>query len=618
MTNPKLVLRPPPNRGYMQGYPGIAGKMTRPDAHYAGSIAVTNVPKHMTASSLRVELSKIETVPGGKSWTEFIGTQPVVVWRAADGEGADDTYLPLDRTEFDFSIPIPRQLPPSMQIDKNSGIKYRLVATMYTKIRRGLFRKEDVPVTLEGAADVVLPKYEMLSTWPVFNEPCEYVVNSSYYRITVMNNKIYYAVGEPISLRTLILSRVNVPKKVKGLKVSLMQTRTYMEDGKKITKEILLESKSKSLRKKLRNGEVAMHDFMVEVPRKRTLIDVDSAEHIHVSHHVNVQLNTEMGTLVVDKIAVRITPFTEVASAAIMDRIGSDISLTHGGRKEELPKEEPVFLDPSAGANQIPTSASPIALASEVTGMPETPGRANPAQNQFAAPVSSGAYALPGSIRPGEVVRLEPDSPATTFSGRPASSIGHLVAQPSPPQYRQSMPPHLFASETEKQRLFDNARSEARAYQAQFDGGVAFAEEQPPPPPPLFAEPTVTQRYPTAAEEKAALGAQHDTLGTEPVVPAAEAGTSAGASTGMAASTPAYVGGPRYPSAAEEKEAIYNRAQDEVRAFYAEQANDEVSAQHAEVRPIEVQLVEAQPLVAQSAEVEHAEEHAAHPGLHGA
>ena len=465
MTNPKLVLRPPLNRGYIQGYPGIAGKMTRPDAHYAGSVALTNIPKHMTASSLRIELAKIETVPGGKSWTEFIGTQPVVVWRAADGEGADDTYLPLDKYEFDFAIPIPRQLPPSMQIDKNSGIKYRLVATMSAKVRRGLFRKSDVPLNLECTADVVLPKYEMLSSWPVFNEPCEYMVNSSYYQITVMNNKIYYAIGEPISLRTLILSRVNVPKKVKGLKVSLMQTRTYIEEGKKTTKEIVLESKSKSLRKKLRNGEAAMHDFMLEVPKKRTLIDVHSAEHIQVSHHVNVQLNTEMGTLTVDRIVVRITPFTEVASAAIMDRIGSDISLTHGGKKEEPPGDEPVFLDPSVGANQIPTSASPVAPGSEVTSIPGTPGRAAPLHNQFTAPVSSGAYALPGSMRPGEVVRLEPDSPATTFSERPASSIGHLITQPSPPQYRQSMPPHLFASETEKQRLFDNARSQAYAFQ---------------------------------------------------------------------------------------------------------------------------------------------------------
>ncbi|WFD36913.1 hypothetical protein MCUN1_003805 [Malassezia cuniculi] len=713
MPNPKI---PPANRGYLQGYPGIPGKATRPDAHFAGSVIVTSAPKGMTVSWVRVELAKIETLPTNKSWTEYIGSEPVVIWRAADGHGAEETFLPLDRTTLEFEIPIPRYLPPSMQINKNSGIKYSIVATMAAKVRKGFIRKEDVQTTVETSCTVTIPKYEMLSSWPVFNSPEEYSAESSNFRLKLISNRVFYAIGETIALRAIVHSKLTVPKKLKSFKVSLIQTTTFNDGAAQTSKQLVLASKSHSVRKKIAGGDTFMRDLSLIVPKKRTLMDVKSAEHIDIEHSLTVELNCGGERLVADTVAVRITPFTEVASAAIKGRIGSDISLTYGGQAPQpadVADSAPIFVEDPAIQPEYtpsPTSSRVPRVFQEQDGYIDAAGVSDgsaanvPVRNQFMAPVTSGAYALPGSMRPGEVVRLERGASAAS---RPVSAVDYPGVQTPPANYRQSLPPHMFASESEKQRLFDNARSEARAYQAQFEGGATFAEDRTPQASNSAALAAATtalapaavvserSRFPTAAEEKAAIyeRAQQEVrsyydsappAATEPVVQpvdavaspstdayvpesaaattfaapeAAPEAVSEAAPTATTATTtslpdaaagpdvaaapvspttarassyysaaPGFALGPvltspreerapdyeaagssAYPSASEEKAAIYNRAQDEVRAFYARQLEEDLSAQHAEVRPIDVQIVEAAPLVAQSAEVEHAD-----------
>ena len=681
------TLRPPPNRDFMQGYPGISGRDTRPEAHFAGTVTVTNVSKGMTVSWIHIELAKIESLPSNKAWTEFIGTEPISVWHAADGEGANDTYLPLDRTTFDFAIPIPRNLPPSMMIDKRSGIRYCLVATMAAQVRRGIFRKVDVPVTAEASCFVTLPKFEMLSSWPMLNLPEEYEAQARSFRMKIMKNRIYFAVGEPIALRAIVHSHTNVPRKVKNIKVSLLQTLITSEGGGQSSKEVVLATKSHSIRKKLANDEVGMYDLSVIVPKRRTLMDVSAAEHIEVYHNIIVELATEVEKLVIDKVLVRITPFTETASAAIMGRIGPEDELYSAGGTEAVRDSEPVFVDSSAGANQLPvdqlSTMSPTSPrvprvfqdqtnAVDAVDVTESHVPDLPVRNQFMAPVSSGAFDLPGAMRPGEVVRLERD---TSFMRRPASTMEFANSTPTPGYYRQSLPPQLFASETEKQRLFDNARSEARAYQAQFEGNTEFAEDLEPAeatartvPPATSPTTGASQRFSTAADEKAALYNRAQQEVRSYYEPPAEAATPASAAPAAPAETgrfptaaeektalynraqqevrsyyepptasaaapivtdpvtetttmptapakpaeseaaPTYTRAEssRFPTATEEKAAIYDRAQDEVRAYYARQLDEDTAAQRAEVRPIDVQIVETQLPVAQSAEVEQA------------
>ena len=54
----------------------------RPAAHLLGSIAAQLGSKGAEVSWVRIEMSKVETLPSGESWTELIGKGPVDVWRA--------------------------------------------------------------------------------------------------------------------------------------------------------------------------------------------------------------------------------------------------------------------------------------------------------------------------------------------------------------------------------------------------------------------------------------------------------------------------------------------------------------------------------------------------------
>ncbi|BGP44152.1 hypothetical protein JCM10449v2_008216 [Rhodotorula kratochvilovae] len=123
---PRITLRPPPHRDYLQGYPGIPASdpsieppptpdpllplphVLRPQAHLSGTVEVRSPLKGgpIRARWLSVELEKIETVPtppGGESaksksadpskkegrYVELIGVGPNKLWEAGVSEGAD-------------------------------------------------------------------------------------------------------------------------------------------------------------------------------------------------------------------------------------------------------------------------------------------------------------------------------------------------------------------------------------------------------------------------------------------------------------------------------------------------------------------------------------------------
>ncbi|GAA5847535.1 hypothetical protein JCM9279_005284 [Rhodotorula babjevae] len=123
---PRITLRPPPHRDFLQGYPGIPASdpsteptpspdplfplphVLRPQAHLSGTVEVRAPPKSLIrARWLSVELEKVETVlpppdadPTSKPkstdssrkdgrYVELIGVGPNKLWEAGVSEGAD-------------------------------------------------------------------------------------------------------------------------------------------------------------------------------------------------------------------------------------------------------------------------------------------------------------------------------------------------------------------------------------------------------------------------------------------------------------------------------------------------------------------------------------------------
>jgi hypothetical protein len=70
------TLRPLPHLDFIAGFPGIPGSAERAAAHITGTIEVRLGRAGLKASFLRIELRKLETVPGGETWGELVGKGP--------------------------------------------------------------------------------------------------------------------------------------------------------------------------------------------------------------------------------------------------------------------------------------------------------------------------------------------------------------------------------------------------------------------------------------------------------------------------------------------------------------------------------------------------------------
>jgi len=129
MSTVKLTLRPPPNVEFVQGYPGIPpGLPDRPKATVKGAVEVRVGPQAggCKAKWVRIELKKIETLPGGgqgNTFSDFVGASPVTLWQL------DEEYSLLVTQEFSFYIRIPESIPPTITLEKGAGIRYELMAS---------------------------------------------------------------------------------------------------------------------------------------------------------------------------------------------------------------------------------------------------------------------------------------------------------------------------------------------------------------------------------------------------------------------------------------------------------------------------------------------------------
>ncbi|KAH9066427.1 hypothetical protein EDB87DRAFT_1679163 [Lactarius vividus] len=151
MSQAKLTLRPPPNIDFVQGYPGIPpGAPDRPQAAVKGAIGVRMGPQGVKVKYVRVELRKIETLPGGaqNSFYDFVGQshQSLAVERGQD---------------ITFYIRIPESIPPTLALENGAGIKYELVGQWFLPSQQ---------VILSSSTPITIDKHELHSTWAVFQQ----------------------------------------------------------------------------------------------------------------------------------------------------------------------------------------------------------------------------------------------------------------------------------------------------------------------------------------------------------------------------------------------------------------------------------------------------------------
>lgn len=101
----------------------------------------------MKAKWIRVELRKVEILPSqAGTFYDFVGQSPINVWQAKEEWATLENvrsiitksciascFMPHLQQDFPFNIRIPESIPPSLLLEKGSGIQYELVASVCIK-----------------------------------------------------------------------------------------------------------------------------------------------------------------------------------------------------------------------------------------------------------------------------------------------------------------------------------------------------------------------------------------------------------------------------------------------------------------------------------------------------
>ncbi|KAF5378344.1 hypothetical protein D9615_008708 [Tricholomella constricta] len=532
-----------------QGYPGIPpGGPDRPQAAVKGAIEVRVGPQGVKAKWVRIELRKVETLPGGgmsNTFYDFVGPSPVNLWTSSDEYGL------LRTQDFPFSIRIPESIPPSIALDNRAGIQYELVASLCTKGKRGFLRKRK-SVVVSTQASIIIDKHELHSTWPVYLQHETRQVVKDGCTLVVDRNQTCYGPGDRIAVMALLRSDALDNTILRGFEITLKEAtvfRTGLQAGKKLlppqVKVISISDSKLAINGALHPGTEHRAELTCSISPNHTTTSLNSARHIDVTYTLCVKAIVDHRPPIVLDLPVIVSNWQRVVSQEAIRRIGPaptlsliPISPAHQTitRAEPPPQRPPAAStlplskdsysfgrnSPANAYSTLPTHASgyhgsPAAKVDELGGY----GYSTRPTHNHSSSAASNTLSDEFGFRP-------PGSTATTGVGRRPGSANAPNANrltitnalpsdiPQPEtdtRERTSSSPHdpstnsrgpWPSAEDEKQRLYEAARAKVERIQ----GNVAGVTTPPPQPAPIVQQAATPPRngpWPTAEEEKLRL-----------------------------------------------------------------------------------------------------------------
>ncbi|KAF8055857.1 hypothetical protein FPV67DRAFT_1567047 [Lyophyllum atratum] len=539
MSQVKLTLRPPPNVDFVHGYPGIPpGGPDRPQAAVKGAIEVRAGPQGVKAKWVRIELRKVETLPGGgmsNTFYDYVGPSPVNLWTSSDEYGL------LRTQDFPFSIRIPESIPPSIALDNRAGIQYELVASLCTKGKKGFLRKRKSVVVSTQAA-IIIDKHELHSTWPVYSQPETRQLVQDGCTLFVDRGQTCFGPGDRISVIALLRSDTLDNTILRGFELTLKESTIYRagpHSGKKSTapqvKVITISDSKLAINAPLFAGTEHRAELTCSISPNHTTTSLSSARHIDVTYVLSIKAIVDQRPPIAMDLPVIVSNWQR--------RIGPAPTLSLlpiGPAQHTITRSEPPPSRSPAAAT-LPLSRDNYGAAHN------TPANAYNTLSAAAAYNSSPASKVDElgygySTRPthhhslsassNNLDDFDPRPPASTpntgTARRPGSANGpstnrltvmnaqpsEIPQQESDPRQRTGSSPGAAANprgpwptaEDEKQRLYEAARAKVERVQ----GGVARVTTPPPQvvaTPPVQPAPTPprTGPWPTAEEEKLRL-----------------------------------------------------------------------------------------------------------------
>ncbi|KAI0077126.1 hypothetical protein K474DRAFT_1596652, partial [Panus rudis PR-1116 ss-1] len=304
-------LRPPPNIDFVQGYPGIPpGAPDRPQAAVKGAIEVRVGPQGVRAKWVRIELRKVETLPGGgltNTFFDFVGQSPIHVWQS------DEEYSVLNSRDFPFYIRIPESIPPSIALEKGAGVKYELIATICVKGKKGFLRR-DKPNHITTSCSIIIDKHELHSTWPVYQQPEGRKLSQDGITLIVERTRTCYGPGDRISIMTAVKSDTLHTVILRGFEFYLKETVVFRAGPNSTGKKAAPQAKSTNVSEQkvpvnatLYGGTQHKAELAVTVPPHHTNTTLNAARHIDINYSLVVSALMATGKPLVMELPVIIS-----------------------------------------------------------------------------------------------------------------------------------------------------------------------------------------------------------------------------------------------------------------------------------------------------------------------
>jgi hypothetical protein len=317
---------------FIQGFPGIPGGPSRrpPGVHGTVEIRVGAVP--IKAKWVRVEIRKHEVIPPGfkvssseeRSTWEHVGDIHTL-WQPSNPNKEFDV---LETADFKFFIPLPENIPPSVTMMKDSGIRYELVAAVCYKQKGGMFKKDAASVN-KAVEDLRITKHELNSAWPLYNEPESFEAAGAKGQVTLTVQRPWSAFGpnDRILLTAVLRSNQPTPFRVKGFECTLLEVvtitqSTSSQDKRKSKKAAPPMTKSRTVatarypidEKVGRGGEKSARIDIPMTPEK-LLATVRNGRSIEIGYEMEVKAVCEgMPEVVVKGMRYIVGPFSRAHS----------------------------------------------------------------------------------------------------------------------------------------------------------------------------------------------------------------------------------------------------------------------------------------------------------------
>ncbi|KAK8853104.1 hypothetical protein IAR55_003805 [Kwoniella newhampshirensis] len=231
MSHPaRLSLRAPPHLPFIQGFPGIPPAPNRKPAGVHGTLELRVGNQPVKAKWVRVELRKHESLPpgfpspasssGAETTWEHVGSIQTL-WKPGEGEGEWGT---VETADFKFFLPLPENIPPSIDLPKNTGVRYELVAALCYRQKGGLFKKESSAI-VKVSEQLRITKHELHSAWPIYNSPDSKTIQAANgsINLTVSRPNRAFASGDSIQFTATTKSARPQPFKLKGFECTLYE-----------------------------------------------------------------------------------------------------------------------------------------------------------------------------------------------------------------------------------------------------------------------------------------------------------------------------------------------------------------------------------------------------------